>query len=284
MFDCKNRQLEKYIFRFFVAPFLAFTSMLAFSQENAGFEDKDMGLGIGYALVRFNTNFKFTDKQTNQSIFIDAEGTLGLPDYDAVPVFYGTYRFSPKHAIGFSYFKVRRESSILDFDDTVDDAHIVGQATFSDDTQFFNVFYANTLHEDDRSRILGLFGINFLDIRYVFDAEGTITYDNMTTVGTLHEDAGVLAPMPLLGLDFWYAFTPKWGIGTKVSLVAGSYEDIRGWVVSTNLNAKYRFSKNFGAIIGLSYFDADITIEDSLERTDIVYGYEGLFVGFHALF
>ena len=80
------------------------------AQEETLSGSRDTGLGLGYALVRFDTSVKFTDKQSNQTIFVDAEGTLDLPDSDAVPVFYGIYRISKKHAIGFSYFQVRRES------------------------------------------------------------------------------------------------------------------------------------------------------------------------------
>jgi hypothetical protein len=65
---------------------------------------KDSGLGFGYAVVRFDTNVKFTDKATDRSVFIDTEGTLGLPETDAVPILYGSYKFSQKHGIGSSYF------------------------------------------------------------------------------------------------------------------------------------------------------------------------------------
>jgi hypothetical protein len=254
------------------------------AQQGALSTKKDTGLGIGYALVRFDTSVKFTDKQNNQTVFVDTEGTLDLPDWDTIPVFYGNYRFTSKHAIGFSYFEVRRESSIFDFDETLDDVTITGTARFLDDTRFFNIYYAYTLFEDERSYILWKFGINALDIRYVLEAEGTITYDDMTTGSYLREDTGVFAPMPLLGLDFWYAFTPKWGISSKVSLVAGNFDDYRGWVANTNIYARYNISKHFGAIFGISYFDADIIIEDDVERTDVQYSYDGVFLGMHALF
>ena len=247
-------------------------------------ENKEAGLGVGVSVVRFDTNVKFKNKQNDLSIFIDAEGTLDLPDWDTIPVFYGAYRFSQKHGIGFSYFQVKRESSLFNIDETIDDVHIMGQAMFSDDTRFFNLFYSHTLFEDERSRVQGNIGINVLDLRYVFEADGTITYENMTTSSSLYEDAGITAPLPLFGFDFWYAFTPQWGINTKIALVAGSYQDIRGWVVSSMINARYQFNDHVGALFGIAYFDADITIEDEQERTDIVYGYEGVFLGLHMVF
>ena len=247
-------------------------------------DSHETGLGVGIAMVRFDTSVKFKNKETNRSIFVNAEGTLDLPDWDTIAVFYGGYRFSRKHGIGFSYFQVRRDSGVIDLDETLEDVHITGQASFSDDTRFYNLFYGNTLYEDARSRIQANIGINVMDLNYVLDADGVITYEDNTTLASLHEDIDIIAPLPLLGLNFWYAFTPKWGISTKVALVGGSYQDIRGWVVSTNINATYKFTNHIGAVFGISYFDADITIEDELERTDVKYGYDGAFLGLHAIF
>lgn len=243
-----------------------------------------MGLGVGWALVSFDTNVKFTDKQSNQSLFVDMEGTLGLPETDSIPVYYGLYRFSKEHAISFSYFQVRRETSILSFNETLDDVTIDGQIVFSDVTRFYNIAYLNTFFEDDRSRILGKFGINSLDIRYALDATGTITYRDATVTSSLHEEAGVVAPLPLFGLDFWYSFTPKWGINTQVTLVGGSYDDVSALVTTTDVKSQYRFSENFGAVFGISYFNGDIVVENSRERSDITYGYKGAFLGLHAVF
>ena len=245
---------------------------------------QETGLGVGYAIVRFTTNAKFTDKMRNQSLFVDAEGTLGLPDWDAIPVFYGQYRFSAKHALGFSYFQVGRESSLVNIDETLGDIEILGTAKFSDDTRFYNIYYAYTLFRDDRSQIQSQFGINVMDIKYVFEAQGTISYPDTTTSATYRDEIGLNAPMPLFGLNFQYSFTPKWAINTRVLLVAGSFDDYRGWVVNTNINSIYQFNKNFGAVLGIAYFDADFIIEDEQERTDIKYAYEGVFLGLHANF
>jgi hypothetical protein len=43
-----------------------------------------------------NTNAKFTDKETGRSIFVDAEGTLGLSKNEVVPAIFGIYRFNKK--------------------------------------------------------------------------------------------------------------------------------------------------------------------------------------------
>jgi hypothetical protein len=88
----------------------------------------------------------------------------------------------------------------------------------------------------------------------------------------------------LFGLDFWYSFTPKWGINTQVTLVGGSYDDVSALVTTTDVKSQYRFSENFGAVFGISYFNGDIVVENSRERSDITYGYKGAFLGLHAVF
>ena len=242
------------------------------------------GLGFGYAVVRFDTNVKFTDKTSGSSIFVDTEGTLGLPDVDAVPILYGSYRFSPKHGLGFSYFRVSRESSVFNIDENLDDVQITGDVRFQDDTDFLNLFYSRLLFSDDRSSVQGLIGINSLDIRYVLEAEGTIEGLDGAIRDELREDTSILAPLPLVGLNLQYRFTPQWSIVTKVSLVAGSYEDTRAWVLNTAINSSYQINENIGVVLGLAYFDADIVVNKEDERTDITYGYDGLFIGVHGAF
>ena len=45
-----------------------------------------------------------------------------------------------------------------------------------------------------------------------------------------------------------------------------------------------QFNKYFGAVLGISYFDADITINEEIKSTDVTYGYEGFFLGLHVIF
>jgi hypothetical protein len=91
----------------------------------------------------------------------------------------------------------------------------------------------------------------------------------------------VFAPLPLLGLDFWYAFTPKGGLSTKLKFVGGEYQDVRAWVVNTTINVRYQFNRYVGGALGVTYFDADVVVDDSDQRIDVNYGYDGLFLGLH---
>ena len=83
------------------------------------------------------------------------------------------------------------------------------------------------------------------------------------------------------GLNFGYSFTPKWTLFTEISVVGGSFGDVSASVLQTSINARYRFTEHVGLLIGITYFDAKITIDNETDITDITYGYNGGFIGMH---
>jgi len=247
-------------------------------------EGYKFALGVGAAIVKFDTKIKVQDKQSGSRLFLDPEGNLDLPETSSVRTLYGSYKFNDFHSVGFSFFSVRRASRILDIDKTFEDIEIIGDATITDTTSFYSLDYRYTLFRDDRSRIKLLAGIYGLDLKYVFEAEGEITIDSSSTSDSIIEETSVFAPLPLIGLDFWFSFTPKWSMATKVGFVAGSHEDLSAVVFQTGINAQYQFNKHVGGVLGLTSFAADVVIEDDLEKQDISYAYDGMFMGLHFVF
>ena len=182
-----------------------------------------------------------------------------------IPVIYGGYRFSTKHAVGFSYFEVRRKSTFFALDEDLGGVNVTGDLTFSDETSFYNITYRYTFFADDRSRVHGVVGLNGFDLRYALEANGEITIGDQTFTGTQREEVSVFAPLPLLGFHFWYSFTPEWGLSTQIKFVGGEYQDVRARVVNTTVNARYQFNRYVGGVLGVAYFDADVVVEDSAE-------------------
>lgn len=248
------------------------------------YEGYKFAIGAGVAVVKFDTKLKITDKKSGNSVFLDPEGNLDLPEVSYVTTIYGAYNFNQKHSISFSFFSVNRESSVFSFDKTFEDIRVVGDATMSDVTNFYRLNYGYTLFIDDRSKIKLLAGIYTLDLKYVFKADGDITQGGVTTSGSIREEANIFAPLPLVGLDFWFSFTPKWSMATQVAFVAGTFDDVTAVVIQAGINAQYKFNKNTGWVIGMTSFTTDVVINDNAEKQDISYAYGGLFTGVHWVF
>lgn len=284
-----NSVMNKYRILFAVIVLSKFPVQATYANNEADlqlYKSSRFALGIGAAIVKFDTKLKFTDKTRAgfDSIFIDPEGTLDLPENASVTTLYGAWNINPRHSVGFSYFSVNRESSLIDIDETLEDVRIQGDAKLTDDTKFYRINYGYALFDDYRSKIKLHAGIYGLDLKYVFQAEGQITEDGVTSSGSILEEASVFAPLPLIGLDFWYSFTPRWGMNTRVAFVTGSYEDVSASVLQTAINAQYRFTSHVGLVFGLAYFDADVVIEDAAEKINVAYGYDGGFIGMHFMF
>ena len=242
-------------------------------------------LGVGFVYAKFDTNAKFTDKQTGLSVYIDAEGSLGLPEVAAVPALYGSFSFSKRHGISFSYFQISRVVTFIDETIEFEGVKIVGSAKLSDRTRFSNLSYGYRLFSDERSTVRLRFGIYGLDLKYTFEAAGQIYIDGVLQGDAfLDEEASVFAPLPLIGFDFWFAFTPRGSLNPMVSFVGGKYQDVTAAVLSTTLLTRYQFNRRLGMLFGVSYFNANVKIEDDEERTDISYGYDGAFIGLHVVF
>lgn len=251
------------------------------------------GLGVGAGLMRFDTNFKFTDKGSGSSVFVDGEGTLGLTENNSLPFFYGHYRFNRRHGIGFSYFKIKRESTLILINETKDfhlndltiTAGVDAKVTLTDKSSFSYLSYNLTLFDDNRSFLFASFGLYGLDLKYVLDARGEITLQGIPVAGdSYNNETSVFAPLPMFGIDAWYFFTPKWALGTKISLVGGSYQDVTALVLDTTVRAKYQFTKHIGFLFGITYFNSDTTIDKPELKTEVNYGYDGIALGFDIRF
>jgi len=256
---------------------------VAHAEELSNLHDYRLVIGVGAAYVRFDSKYKFTDKDNGRSVFLDPEGNLGLPVKSNVRTIYGGYRFGKKHYIKFSHFGIDRESTVIDVNKNFDDLLIVdGIVSTSDRTNFYYLSYGYALFQDERSRIVGLFGINGLELKLDFQADGQITYDGeIITDGEYEEELSLFVPLPLFGLDFAFAFTPKWIMSTKISLVGGKYEDVQAGVIQTNVSSIFKFTEHFGAMMGITYFNSEVIVEDAHEKQEINYGYAGAYVGIH---
>jgi len=241
---------------------------------------RTLSIGVGVGIERFDTNVKFTDKSTGRKLFIDLEGTLGMPETDTVPILYGYWRINPKHGVGFSYYQIKRETSLLDIDENFGDWTIKGDVNMADESRFYYLSYNYTVYHDDRSFVFLALGLNAIDLRYRLDVNGTVDFNNIAIASSeFDKEVDQIAPLPLIGIDAWFALTPKWAFGTKLAVIGGSYDGISAQILEIKVRAKYAFNKRVGMSFGFNSFTSEIQIDDPDVLTDVNYGFSGFKVG-----
>ena len=268
--------------------FLAGNTWAGEDQKKSNKPVTRIGLGIAVGTGRFDTSFKFTHRDSGASIFIDGEGTLGLPEVHTFPILYGFYRFNMRHSLGFSYFGIKREATLFHLDRSKDfhlgDLTITAGAeakmTLKDSSSFYTLSYNYTIFDDDRSRLFASVGLYGLDLTYGLDAQGEITLQGEPVASRSYsEEVSVFAPLPMFGIDAWFFFTPKWALGTKISLIGGSYKGVSALVLDTVVRVKYQVTKHVGISLGINYFNASVDIETDKLNTEVDYGFDSVALG-----
>jgi hypothetical protein len=237
----------------------------------------------GAALVEIDSSYKYTDKESGLSFFLDPEGQLDLSQREYVPTVYFLTQIKRRHYISAGYTRFRRTSGEKTLDESLDIGDIIIEADatleFQWDSDDFDVAYGYRLHADDRIRIFANFGVYALDLTARVLAAGSYTIDGVTETGTFEEEASLVAPLPLLGVIFDFDITRKWSLATSVEAIYAPVGDITGRAVRTRIVTDYRLTRIMDFAFGFNYFRIDIVDEDDLERHEISYGYDGFFAG-----
>jgi len=242
--------------------------------------DGHFALGVGAAFNRFDTNYQFTDKESGASIFVDGEGTLGLPRTNISPALYGMWRIGEKHGIGFHYFSSSREGASLEVDRDIGDLNITGLVTVFDRSRFYYANYAYTFVDNKTSQVNGILGLYGIDLKLGFEAEGDITINDVPVVGGfIKDEVNQLIPLPVIGIDFWVAVAPRWALGSKLALIGGSYKEYTALVVDASIRARFQMTDHVALMLGALYFNGDIDIDENDQRQEISYGYDGFVLG-----
>jgi len=238
-------------------------------------------LGIAAGLERFDTNMRIVDRATGNSIYVDGEGSFGLPDNKTVPIVYGAMRINEKHGLGFYWFTVHRSGTALAIDQDYGRLGVNGTVTFDDETSLSYLNYSYTLFDDKRTYIRALLGIYLLDLNLSLDAVGEVTLDGQPVQsGTYNETLNQFAPLPLFGLDYWTRITDKWYLGGKIAFITGSYDDVSAFAVEAMLRARWRMTDRVSLITGANFMSADVDIKRTNTIREISYGFEGVYLGF----
>ena len=220
-------------------------------------------------------------------IYIDVEGNLGLPENSTVYDFYGAYRFNKKHSILIDYFFVNRSSSLIDAQkDFGDVIAIKAKVDIYDKSKFYNLSYGYNMYKKDNGAITLVAGLNVINMNYSIELNGNLTNKEGDTIASKQSilPANFYAPLPLVGLNFRFNYTPRFSVATKIALVGGTYNEISAGILQSSLGALYAVSDHVGLILGLTYFDAIINIDNDAVNTKITYGYKGVSAGVHFAF
>ena len=265
-----------------VALVLALTTILApaagRAEEWAKQGEERFLVSGGVFLPFFSTSLGVDNEDRGEGETVDLEQDLGFTEDVATGWFGGSWRFARRHRLSVSYFRfVRDVGGSVEREIAIGDEIYPVGATL--DTRFaiqtVPITYSYSFLQREKYELAGSLGVHW----WVNDlsAEGSTSLGGQD--GDASASATVHAPLPLLGLLFYYWTGPRWSMGVHAeALVLNIDADVlnySGSFVSLSGRTHYWFYNQLGVGGAVNWFDLDFDVDGEKWRGKIEYDYVG---------
>jgi hypothetical protein len=255
-------------FIFFALIFCFISSGNLYAAEKDGELDK-VKLNLGAFIPFFNSELRVDSRTLGQGTNLDLEDRLGLDENITEFRADGYFRFFDRHRLQLGYYKLSRSAAAqlipsFQFGDIVFD----GLQVFTDtDVKIYEASYMYSFLQNERMEFAGTLGAQTVDIDMSING----------TAGALAtEGASVVGPLPVIGLDLIYKFTPNLHFTTRGQFFTLEFEEYDGTLIDFRAALEYMFFENFGLGVGYNLFYCNVEIDGSKFLGDVDYKFQGV--------
>jgi len=201
---------------------------------------------------------------------------LGVDDKDTSWVLEYRWRFKPKWMFVAAGYTFGNDGSIevsKDFNfDGVEFEAGVGVATdLQVDTYIADLMYQ--VYRSDKAEVMLGGGLHMID--FSMELEPRLFIGDREVSGK-KGTSDILAPLPNLRFQGFYALNNKWAVGLTAGWLSASYDDYDGSFTYAHLRTVYRFLPHFSASVGYQFNAIDLTYEQSHNReTELDVDFDG---------
>lgn len=258
-----------------VAALLGATTVVA--QVNADGSRTDGGfahfeLGLGSWASDFETSVRLDSETLGQGTTVDLEKDLGLASkLNSVRV-EGAYRFSRKHALAFGYSSWSRSADkAIEHDIQWGGQlfHVTGQvaSSFKDDLVKLSYRYSFVANPTFAAGLS--IGVSTFWWRTTLEAQPNGSGGGPT--GIQREAKDVTAPVPVIGLFYDLAFSPRFHMRASGEYFDATYSGEHGRLTDVLAGFDWYFARNVG--LGAAYSWTNLKFHGKPEEANLVIDY-----------
>ena len=248
--------MKKFLIHILFAVITLSTTLL--QAEETVPDDFELRLGA-YFLADQDTDVKVSKRGVGASInlqdLFEMEASTRVFRLD------GYYRFTPKHAIEFSWYSINN-SSQTDKDFTWEDQNISATGALSTffDTDIYKVNYLYSFYHTEEVELALAAGLHItaLDVGFTGNYTSNGTQDNSG------ESAKVAAPLPVVGFRLKYNVLPELSVKFSVDYFFLTFDAYRGALSDSLFTVDYRITRHFG--MGIGYNSTRMRLEAELDE------------------
>ena len=204
------------------------------------------------------TKLRVDESPTLPGTEINAEDDLGLDDFQLLPQVELTLLPGERHLIRLSRFAIDRSAAThleknISFDDQ---DYLVGERVDSIlNLTMFGLTYGYRFIVAPRGEISASFGIQIADV----EANAVVRSR------VVRESESGVAPLPLLGLEGRYDFSPRWSMEARAQYLTVNETDVDGSILDARLGVTWRMNPYL--LFGLGYRTFQIDVNSADEDT-----------------
>jgi hypothetical protein len=206
----------------------------------------------------YDTTLRLDPSPTVQGTELSAEDDLGLDDSQFL--FLGEITLLPgeRHLVRLSGLSSRRSATQrlsrgIVFDDEV---YFRNEIVASElNLSMFGLTYGYRFIASERAELAATFGIQVAEVEANAVVQNRVVRD---------PESGV-APLPLIGLEGRYDFTPQWSVEARAQYLTANIEDVDGSILDARLALAWRVNPHL--VLGLGYRSFAIEIDSENDST-----------------
>lgn len=154
-------------------------------------------------------------------------------------------------------------STDIEFGDEVFPAGAEVKTSLSVDTIYVDLLYK--VYRSNRAAIWLGGGLHAFDFDAEMSAKLSVGGESVSGEGSSSE---ILAPLPNLRAQAFYAFDDKWSVYGVVGWMSADIDDYSGSFSYLHAKAHYRFTDRFGFALGYQYTDVNVTRDGSHRESE----------------
>jgi len=228
--------------------------------------DDNLQIRIGEFFPGIDSSIRMDTSFGRPGSRLDFEQDLGISESKSTVYGGVSWRFSPRHVLGLEYYDLAR-GGLTEVDKTwnIGDTAILGNGQIAStfDVRITRLTYQYLFLQDSKKTMGIMLGTHIARISTSLALSGDLIVDGgpifvLPEVAVV-EEAKSQIPLPHLGFNMNYAFTPRLaGTGTLMgfALEVGKFD---GSLVEANLALQYQVARHFGIGGGLKLFILDVT-------------------------
>jgi hypothetical protein len=213
-------------------------------------------LNLGGFVTTLNSDLRIGSKSSGVGIDVNGEDALGLDSSITVFRADAVYRFTSnrRHRFDLSYLDLRRGATkTLQADIQIKDQTFSAGTTVDSlfDLKIIRGAYSYSLFQDERLDLGLSAGVYVAPIKIRLSSSRT---------GAAEEES-ITAPLPVLGLRFDFAITPKFFLKQNIDFFYLQYQNFQGSLVDAKIALEYNVWKHLGFGIAYDYLRIQVKAE-----------------------